>query len=173
MSELAQTLYRELHAMARQRLATQKAGHTLQPTALVNEAWLKLRGHFDLSRPNPAFFKTAAEAMRQILVDHARAKKRLKRGGGQAQRDEVELTDIADLTPLAGAPDFDQILLLNDALSRMEGLDPQAAEVVKLKFFGGLTVDETAAALGISERTVKRDWSFARTWLAKELAALS
>jgi RNA polymerase sigma factor (TIGR02999 family) len=167
MGELSETIFRELHAMARQRLAAQRAGHTLQPTALVNEAWLKLRGHFQMDKPSPAFFKTAADAMRQILIDHARGKKRLKRGGG-AQRDDRDIGEVADNSDPA---DFDQILSLNEALSRLEQLDAQSAEVVKLRFFCGLSVEETAEALGISDRTVKREWQFARAWLAKELAA--
>lgn len=168
MGEFADTVYKELHAIARRRLAQQKAGHTLQPTALVNEAWMKLRGHFDMTEPSPVFFKTAAEAMRQILIDHARGKKRLKRGGG-AQRADAEVDEIPEIAELSDATDFDQILSLNEALSRFETMDPQAAEVVKLRFFGGLSVEETASALDISERTVKRDWQFARAWLAKEL----
>ena len=166
MSEFASTIYRELHAIARNRLANVQGGHTLQPTALVNEAWIKLRGGFNGAVASPEFFKTAAGAMRQILIDHARTKRRLKRGG-EARRDG---RDVADIVDPGGANDLDQLLTLDDAVTRMERLDPQAAEVVKLRFFAGLSVEETAAALGVSERTVKRDWSFARAWLAKELA---
>ena len=171
MGEFAQTVYRELHALARQRLAAQRPGHTLQPTALLNEAWLKLRGHFNMAEPSPAFFKTAAEAMRNILIDHARARQSLKRGAG-VRREAIGVSEAG--TDEEG-PDleFDEILLLHQAVARMETLDPQAAEVVKLRFFAGLSVEETAAALGVSERTVKRDWSFARAWLAKELSAAS
>jgi len=165
MGDFSQTIYRELHAMARKRLMDQRAGHTLQPTALVNEAWLKLRGHFDMARPSPAFFKTAAEAMRQILVDHARGKKRLKRGGDAKREDGV----VIELAEASDAADFDQILSLNEAISRLEQLDSQAAEIVKLRFFAGLSVEDTAVALKISERTVKRDWKFARAWLRREM----
>ena len=168
MDELAETIYQELRALARMRLAGQNAGHTLQPSALVNEAWMKLRGQFGTSGPTPVFFKTAAEAMRRILIDHARSKRRLKRGGG-AKRDGREVADLA--ADLYDAADFDRVLDLNEALSRLEALDGESASVVKLRFFAGLSVEEAAAALGISERTVKRDWLFARTWLAKELAA--
>jgi RNA polymerase sigma-70 factor, ECF subfamily len=172
MSEFDETIFRELHAIAKRRLASQKAGHTLQPTALVNEAWMKLRGHFNMSEPSPAFYKTAAEAMRQILIDHARGKKRLKRGG-DAKREDAEMAELAEVAELSNETDTAQILSLNDALSRLEQLDPQAAEVVKLRFFAGLSVEEAAKALQISDRTVKRDWQFARTWLAKELAEQS
>jgi RNA polymerase sigma factor (TIGR02999 family) len=171
MDEMADTIFRELHAIARRRLASQKAGHTLQPTALVNEAWMKLRGHFNMTEPTPVFFKTAAEAMRQILIDHARAKQRLKRGGG-AQREDAEIGEIAEIAQVSDEADFDQIIALNDALSRLEELDPQAAEVVKLRFFAGLSVEETASAMNLSDRTVKRDWQFARAWLAKELGSV-
>lgn len=167
------TVYDALRAMARNRLAAQNARHTLQPTALVHEAWLKLRGHFDPSDPSPAFFKTAAEAMRQILIDHARGKRRLKRGGGEARREPGEAVNIPEVAERTddSAADFDQVLALNEAVTRLEGLDPQAAGVVKLRFFAGLSVEEAASAMGVSERTVKRDWQFARAWLAKELSA--
>ena len=167
MGELSDSVYRALHAIARNRLAGPRPGHTLQPTALVNEAWLKLRGHFDGAEPSPAFFRTAAEAMRQVLIDHARRKKRIKRGG-DARRDG-DVAELADSGSATSRSDFDEVLRLNDALTRLEALDPQAAEVVKLRFFTGLTVEQTAAAMGIGERTVKRDWQFARAWLAKAL----
>jgi RNA polymerase sigma factor (TIGR02999 family) len=169
VAEFAQTIYRQLHAIARRRLAGREFGHTLQPTALVSEAWLKLRDHFDMAEPSPAFFKTAAEAMRQVLIDHARRKKRLKRGG-EIKRDGIEIGEVADVTGAAGE-DFDQVIALNDAVTRLESLDSQTAEVVKLRFYAGLTVEQTAEALGIGERTVKREWSFARAWLAKELSS--
>lgn len=163
MSDLTPTVYAELRAIARARLASQKPGHTLQATALVNEAWLKLRGHFDMQQPGPAFFKTAAEAMRQVLIDHARGKARQKRGGG-VQR---ELTDVAELSEES---DPDQILALDEALCRLESQDETAAAVVKLRYFSGLSVGETAAALQLSERTVKREWRFARAWLLQQLS---
>ena len=172
MDDLTLTVYRQLHAIARNRLGGPRAGNTLQPTALVNEAWLKLRGHFGTAEPSPAFFRTAAEAMRQILIDHARRKKRVKRGG-DVRRDGGDIAGVPDDTEPAGVSRFDEVLLLNDALTRFERLDPQAAEVVKLRFFAGLTVEQTAAAMEIGERTVKRDWQFARAWLAKELAIIA
>ena len=153
--------------MARARLSQQRAGHTLQPTALANEAWMKLRGHFDMNEPSPAFFKTAADAMRQILIDHARAKQSLKRGGGMKREDG--LTAVVDVVEDASSSDQTQILAMNDAIAELERLDPQAASVVKLRFFVGLSVEEAATALGISDRTVKREWAFARTWLAEQM----
>ena len=169
MSGLDESVYRELHALARRRLGGQRQGHTLQPTALVNEAWLKLNGSAHSVLPSAVFVKTAAAAMRQILVDHARARGRLKRGGGARAAVGVEVGDLADSSGGSDA-DPDQLLCLDDALSRLERLDPQAADVVKLRFFAGRSVEETAATLDISERTVKRDWQFARAWLAKELS---
>jgi RNA polymerase sigma factor (TIGR02999 family) len=169
MSDLAETVYRELRAIARRRLVGREAGLTLQPTALVNEAWMKLKGHFDMAAPTPAFYKTAAEAMRQVLIDHARRKNAAKRGGGRRDAG-ADVGEVAAVEP-GGDIAMDEVSALNEALSRLEKLDAQAAEVVKLRFFCGLSVEQAAAAMGISERTVKRDWQFARAWLAKELAA--
>lgn len=166
MADLTPSIYEELRAIARARLAGQKPGHTLQATALVNEAWMKMRDHAHLQEPNGVFFKTAAEAMRQILIDHARSKNRVKRGGGN-QREPIELGEVAQLDDSADPAD---ILTLDDAIRRPETVDAQAAEVVKLRFFAGLSVEETAQALGVSDRTVKRDWSFARAWLFEHLA---
>ena len=165
--ESDRAVYDQLRAMARARLAQQRAGHTLQPTALANEAWMKLRGHFDMNAPSPAFFKTAADAMRQILIDHARAKQSLKRGGNIKREDG--LSAVAAVAEDSDSGDADQILAINDAIVELEQLDPQAASVVKLRFFVGLSVEETASALGVSDRTVKREWQFARTWLAERM----
>jgi RNA polymerase sigma factor (TIGR02999 family) len=164
-ARLNREAYDQLRAMARARLMQQRAGHTLQPTALANEAWMKLRGHFDMAEPSPAFFKTAAEAMRQILIDHARAKQSLKRGGDMKREDGLSV--VAAVADESDSSDPDQILAMNDAIAELEQLDAQAAAVVKLRFFVGLSVEETASALGISDRTVKREWQFARTWLAE------
>lgn len=167
MAGLTDTVFQELRSIARARLATQKPGHTLQATALVSEAWMKLRTHFDGLEGTPQFYKTAAEAMRQILIDHARGKSRLKRGGGEAKR--VGVTEIAEVAVLSEEADPDEILALDEAIARLEQEEPDAAAVVKLRFFAGLSVEETAAALGISERTVKREWRFARAWLFERL----
>ena len=168
-AELDRETYDQLRAMARARLMQQRAGHTLQPTALANEAWMKLRGHFDMAEPSPAFFKTAADAMRQILIDHARAKQSLKRGGELKREDGLSVA--AAVSDESDSDDPDQILAMNDAITELEQLDSQAAAVVKLRFFVGLSVEETASALGISDRTVKREWQFARTWLAERMDA--
>jgi RNA polymerase sigma factor (TIGR02999 family) len=161
--ELLEAVYDQLRTIARHRLSTENAGHTLQATALVNEAYLKLQQHssvFQLDRGR--FVTAAAEAMRRILIDHARTKRRDKRGGGAKRA----IMDVADLATDA---DPEQTLALDDAICRLEETDPQAAQVVKLRFFAGLSVEETAQAIGISDRTVKRDWQFARAWLFKAL----
>src|SRR6185437_5052482 len=158
-ANLTAQVYQQLRAIARHRLAQQSAGHTLQATALVHEAFLKLRDHSSIMSAEPAiFFQAAAQAMRQILVDHARSRGRIKRGG-QRRR------EFADVAELADSSDLSEILALDDAISRLEQAEPQAAQVVKLRFFAGLTVEETAAAMGLSARTVKREWKYARAWL--------
>lgn len=160
---LLETVYNELRGIARRRLAGEQVGHTLQATALVNEAYLKMSQNpalFELERAR--FLIAAAEAMRRVLIDHARTKKREKRGGG-AKKAAI---DVADL---AGDFDAETTLALDDALCRLKEMDAQAAAVVSLRFFAGLSVEETAATLDVSERTVKRDWQFARAWLFQQL----
>jgi RNA polymerase sigma factor (TIGR02999 family) len=162
-ARLLPLVYDELRKLAAQKLATEKPGQTLQATALVHEAYLRLAGH-ELQAATFAnrahFFAAAAEAMRRILVEAARRKGRVRHGGG---RRRVELADL----PAATAPD--ELLALDDALGRLAERDPAKAEVVKLRFFAGLTVPEVAAALGISVATAERHWAFARTWLFAEL----
>jgi RNA polymerase sigma-70 factor, ECF subfamily len=165
MPEPTPTVLDELRAIARSKLAMQSPGHTLQPTALVNEAWMKLRVHFHADVPTPAFFKMAADAMRQILIDHARAKLRDKRGGRRKRED----FEIASLNQIDESTDPDVLLSLNDAIEHLDAADPQAAQVVNLRFFAGLSVQETARAMEISERTVKRSWQFARAFLLDAL----
>ena len=161
--ELTEQVYQQLRAIARTRLAEQPPGHTLQATALVHETFLKLRDHSSIIAAEPGrFFHAAAQAMRQILVDHARARGRAKRGGGIRR-------EFADVAELAESHDQSEILALDEAISRLEEAEPQAAQVVKLRFFAGLTVEETAAALGLSERTVKREWRYARAWRVRAL----
>lgn len=172
MAEIDETVVAQLRSLARARLAAQRPGHTLQPTALVAEAWLKLRNHFDETglnpaAPTPAFYKVASEAMRQILIDHARAKQTAKRGGGR--RVEADFDQLAD-REITDEVEPDQLLALDDAIEKLTALDPQAAQVVKLRFFTGLSVEETARVMEVSESTVKRDWQFARSWLGKTLA---
>jgi len=157
-------VYAELRSLARQRMAGERSGHTLQATALVHEVYLKLIGP---ERAAPwagrrQFFFAAAEAMRQILVDHARARAGLKRGGGR-RRVPLGVLDLAadDRVP--------EILALDEAISRLENESPDVAAVVRLRFYAGLSVDETAEALGVSPRTVKREWTYARARLFREL----
>ena len=161
--ELLPLVYQELRRLAAQRLADERPGHTLQPTALVHEAYLRLIGD-DGRRwaDRTHFFRAAAESMRRILIDHARAKRGPKRGGA---RNRVPL----DLAELAAEADGDEILAVTEAISRLEAQNPEVAEIVRLRFYVGLTVEETAQALGVSERTVYRDWTFARAWLIREL----
>jgi RNA polymerase sigma factor (TIGR02999 family) len=156
-------MYDELRRIARARLREQPVEHTLQTTALVHEAFLKLHGS-TATGDNRHFLRLATEAMRQILIDHARAKDRLKRGGKQMRRQEI--TDIASLTVNS---DSDAILALEDALCRLEKVDPNAAEVIALRFFTGLSIAETAEVTGLSGTTVNRKWKFARAWLFKEM----
>ena len=158
--ELLPLVYDELRQLAAARMAREAAGHTLQPTALVHEAWMRLAGGDEAkSWQNRAhFFGAAAEAMRRILIERARRKSRLKRGSGQVPLDIAEL-DIAEALP------DDKVLLVDEALERLKAEDPEKARIVVLKFFGGLTNEEVAEILGVNERTVRRQWNFARAWL--------
>jgi RNA polymerase sigma factor (TIGR02999 family) len=154
--ELFPLVYEELRRLAEARMAREAAGHTLQPTALVHEAWLQLVGAGDRTWKNRAhFFGAAADAMRRILIDNARRKAALKHGGGQ------ERVPIEDLEIAATTLD-EHILMIDEALQRLETEDPQKARIVSLKFFGGLNNDETAQTLGLSLSTVKRQWILAR-----------
>jgi RNA polymerase sigma factor (TIGR02999 family) len=152
----------ELRQMAARKLAHLPPGQTLQATALVNEVWLQLCNNDQRWQSRAHFFGAAAQAMRDILVDQARRKGALKHGGGQAH---VELTESK---LIGGAPD-DQLLAVNEALDRLADHDPPKAEVVKLRFFVGLSLSETAEVLGISEPTAKRYWAYAKAWLFREL----
>jgi RNA polymerase sigma factor (TIGR02999 family) len=160
----AQTLlpevYAQLRELARVRMAQESVGHTLQATALVHEVYLRL-GHLRFGSRSH-FFHTAAEAMRRILIEHARSRKSAKRGGG------VRPLPL-NVLDLAAVPDSDQILAFDEAISRLEQQTPVAASVVRLRFFAGLSVDETAEALGISARTVDREWAYARASLYRML----
>jgi RNA polymerase sigma factor (TIGR02999 family) len=164
LPELTAQVYEQLRAIARSRLESQAPGHTLQGTALVHEALLKLHDHPSIVAGDRALlFHSAARAMQQILVDHARKKGRLKRGGGGARR------ELADVAQLAVENDVEQILALDDAVTRLEQEDPVAASVVRLRFYAGLSVEETVKVLHVSQRTVKREWQFARAWLYRAL----
>lgn len=156
-------VYGELRAAAQACLARERAGHTLQATALVHEAYLRLVGPRELPWRNRAHFYTAAaEAMRRILVDHARSKAAVKRGGHEGKRAAVELSTLPDPS---SARESEGFLILDEALVRLEKVDPEAAAVVRLRYFAGLDVDQTAAALDSSSASVKRTWAFARAWL--------
>ena len=153
-------VYDQLRHLAAARMAQESGGHTLQATALVHEAWLRLVKEGERNWANRAvFFAAAAEAMRRILIENARRKSRLKRGGGELVR--IALTDI-DLAQ--SAPD-DRILMIDEALERLQAQDPEAAKLVVMKFFGGMTNQEAATNLGVTERTVERQWAYAKAWL--------
>ena len=161
--DLLPAVYQELRRMAAHKMASEPAGHTLQPTALVHEAWLQLVDSRNQSWQNRAhFFGAAAESMRRILIARARRKHAQRRGAGAAH------LDVEDLEIASPAPD-DQLLALNDALDRFAALEPQQAELVKLRYFVGLKIEEAADVLGISEATAKRWWAFARAWLFDEI----
>jgi RNA polymerase sigma factor (TIGR02999 family) len=162
--ELLPLVYEELRRLAAARMAQEAAGHTLQPTALVHEAWLRLVGNNKQAWQNRAhFFGAASEAMRRILIERARRKSRVKRGSGQA------MLDIAELDVAAVMPD-DKVLLVDEALERFKAEEPEKAQVVLLKFFGGLTDREVAEIMGVTERTVRRQWVFAKAWLFQTIA---
>lgn len=147
------------------RMAQESAAQTLQPTALVHEAWLRVIGKGGRKWENRAhFFGAAAEAMRRILIENARRKSRLKRWGNQLRLD-IDKLDLAETTP------EEKILLIDDALERLEQEDPEKARIVVLKFFGGHTNQEVAASLGVNERTVERHWAYAKAWLFQSIRA--
>ena len=161
--ELLPLVYEELRRLAAQRMARENPGHTLQPTALVHEAWLRLAGEENQQWDGRGhFFAAAAEAMRRILIEHARSKNAMKRGA-DFERVNFESLDVAVLA------EGGEFLLLNDALEKLEREDSDAAQVVKLRFFAGMTNEEAGQALGVTERTAKRYWTFARAWLFQEL----
>jgi RNA polymerase sigma factor (TIGR02999 family) len=162
-SELLTLVYDELRRLAAAKMASEGPAQTLQPTALVHEAWLRLGGDQQQQwNDRTHFFAAAAEAMRRILVDNARRKRAIRHGGG---RQRVEVPDI----PSGVIENDDSVLAVNDALEKFAKLDPQKAELVKLRYFIGMTIAEASAAMGISERTAKRWWTFARAWLHEEI----
>jgi RNA polymerase sigma factor (TIGR02999 family) len=166
---LLELVYPELHRIAEREMRREREGHTLQPTAVVHEAYLKLVDQKRVEWRNRAhFLGVAARAMRRLLVDHARGRSRDKRGG-DARR--LDLESAADDTGLSTPPPSVDILALDQALDRLAALDPGQAELVELRFFGGLTIEEAAEALGISTATVGRDFRSARAFLARELGA--
>lgn len=163
LDELFPLVYDELHRQAKKHLWGQPQGHTLQTTALLHEAYLRIAGHGEGSWDNRfQFFAFAAKIMRNILVDHARAKQREKRGAGALK---ISLTHVDPQTPEL---DLD-LLAVDEALDRLAKIDEQQVRIVELRYFGGLSLEETADALQISRATVARDWNVARAWLHREL----
>jgi len=161
--ELFSIVYEQLRGLARRRMAEERVDHTLQTTGLVHEAYLRLEAGGQIKWSSRGqFFVAAAEAMRRILIEHARARGKLKRGGGHRR----VLLNVLDL---AAEEQIPEILALDEALCRLEQISPEVAAVVRLRFYAGLSVDETAQALGVSPRTVKREWTYARAVLYREL----
>ena len=166
--DLFPVIYGELRRVAGRYLGRERINHTLQPTALVNEAWLRMQKERGLSsQGRTQGLALAAQAMRRLLVDHGRHQKRQKRGG---RIPHVELDELLQAAKTSEVP-VEELLALEDALTRLEALDPRAAEVVSLRFFSGLSVPEVAEHMGVSARTVESDWTHARAWLKRELAA--
>lgn len=163
VNELLPLVYSELRRLAESFLSQERSDHTLQATALVNEAYVKLVDQRAARWEDRAhFFAVAAQAMRRILVDHARTRGRVKRGSGQKK---VSLDSHAELAP---EPQAD-LVALDDALNRLAAVSPDSIRVVEMRYFGGMTIDETAAALGVSASSVEREWRYARAWLYREL----
>lgn len=158
-------VYQELRALAASRMRCERPGQTLQATALVHEAWLRLLGGKGDWNDRRHFFGAASRAMRQILVERHRRVNQVKRGGKLQRLDELDAVEIE----VRAGPDPVDLLALDVALRELEVQDPRMAEVVQLRYFGGLSVEDTAAAMGISIRTVKREWSVARSWLSRRI----
>jgi len=164
LNKLMPLVYSELRRLAKNYLKRESPGHTLQPTALVNEAYLRLVDQKTARWQNRAqFYGVAAQLMRRILVDHARAKHAEKRGGANQQR-----LSITSAREVGATPDLD-VLALNEALEELATLDPQQSRIVELKFFGGLSIEETAEVMDLGHATVERDWKMARAWLRRKL----
>ncbi len=161
--ELLPIVYNELRRLAAHKMAVEPPGQTLQPTALVHEAWLRLAGQPGAKFVNEAhFFTAAAEAMRRILIENARRKRRIKHGG-DLRRIDLNSLDVANTT------DSDHLLAVDEALDKLAARDPLAADLIKLRIFAGLPNIEAARLLGLPERTAKRTWAYARAWLYEEL----
>jgi RNA polymerase sigma factor (TIGR02999 family) len=164
-AQLLPLVYQELRQLAACKLAGQAAGHTLQPTALVHEAWLRMAGNERAQFAGRThFFAAAAQAMRHILIDSARRKRAPRHGGGQARVD-------IDAIEIPAQVDDDELLAVHEVLDKLAAEDPQKAELVKLRYFVGLTFEEAAEVLGISTATAKRHWAYARAWLYAEIQA--
>ncbi len=164
LDQLVPIVYDELRRQAARYLRHERVGHTLQTTALIHEAYLRLIDQKNVEWQNRAqFFGIAAQLMRRILVDHARTRKRAKRGGSDIR------VSLGDADAFVKAQELD-VVALNEALERLEQIDEQQSKIVELRFFSGLTVEETASVLNISPATVKRDWSMAKAWLHREIS---
>jgi len=160
-------VFEQLRGAAQNQMMGERPGHTLSATALVHEAYLNLAGPREVPWAGRGhFYAAAAEAMRRILVDHARAKAAHVRGGPEARRAAVNLASLPDPNSEVESSGF---LILHEAIVRLEGVDPKAAEVVRLRYFAGLSIEQTASALGVSAPTVKRTWAFARGWLREAI----
>jgi RNA polymerase sigma-70 factor, ECF subfamily len=171
MGQLIPLVYDQLHKLAAARFERERGNHTLQPTALVHEAYLRLVDQRRVRWQNRAhFIGVAAQLMRRILIDHARGRDAIKRGG---EHDKVTISEeiLESATPegTAGRTSEVDVIALDDALARLTAIDEQQGRIVELRFFGGLTVEETAQVLGISPATVKRDWRLAKVWLHREM----
>ena len=165
IDQVLPAVYDELRALAERSLRHERGDHTLQATALVHEAYLRLAKRSDVPWEDRAHFSAlAAQAIRRILVDHARHRRRAKRGG---QRNKLPLDAVVTVAPEPGV----NLVELDEALTRFSEQEPRKAQVVEMRFFGGMTADETAEVLGVSTRSVERDWRFARVWLFRELSS--
>lgn len=169
--ELLPLVYQELRKLAHARMAHEPVGQTLQPTALVHEAYLRLLGSADVKWDGRGhFFGAAARAMRRILVERARSRNRIKRGG---DRKRVEFGDQLEVVSADSEQSDEQLVALDSVLEKLEAYDRRKCDVVMLRYFAGLSIEETAASLGLSPATVKNEWAFARAWLHREIGALA
>jgi RNA polymerase sigma factor (TIGR02999 family) len=165
LEKLLPLVYDELHRLAMRVFSSESAGHTLQPTALVNDVYLRLMKQHETTWQNRAqFFAIAAQMMRRILVSHARARQAAKRGGAEQR---ITLDEALAATPQRDV----NLLALDDALKKLETIDPEKSRMVELRFFSGLSVPETAQVMGVSPRTIDRQWQTAKAWLHREIAA--
>jgi len=170
LGELTSLLYRELRSLAQRHLRRERANHTIQRTALVHEAFVRLINQQSVDwRSRGHFFALASTLMRRILVDHARARLSSKRGGGQPMESLEEIPEGLELVDESADSDAD-ITAIDAALTRLAAIDDRQVQIVQMRYFGGLTIEETAQALDISEATVKREWTLARAWLKRELS---
>jgi RNA polymerase sigma factor (TIGR02999 family) len=164
---VSETVYSHLRAIAQQQMSQERAGHTLSATALVHEAFVRM-GSTPGAESRRSYMFAAAEAMRRILIEHARARGRVKRGGRAARVSLEAIGDVADLESASGDAS-ESVFAFDEAFRRLEVHDAGVADVVRLRFYAGLTVPETAKAVGVSERTVNNRWGYARAWLAREM----